>query len=171
MGMPYARELPDPKANCRAVPMQSLWFFTCSQAFTVVSPRMFEEFMLAYQMPIMAQFGLVSYGCCEDLTRKIKSLRKIPNLRRIGVSPLANVHQCAEQIGTDYVLSWKPNPAMVCCGFDEDAVRGTLRAGLEDSKGCVMDIMLKDISTVERQPERLRRWTQIAREVSEAYSC
>lgn len=70
MGMPYSKELPDPQANCKGIPMQSLWFFTCSQAFTVISPRMFEEFMLQYQMPIMLQFGLVSYGCCEDLTRK-----------------------------------------------------------------------------------------------------
>lgn len=59
---------------------------------------------------------------------------------------------------------------MICCGFDEDAIWGALKDGLEASKGCVVDIMLKDITTVERQPERLHRWTQIARDVSEAYS-
>jgi hypothetical protein len=168
MGMPYARELPDPRANCYGAPRKELWFFTCAQAFTLVSPRMFEEFMLNYQLPIMAEFGLTSYACCEDVTHKIKALRKVPNLRRIGVPPVSNLAQCAEQIGTDYVLSWKPNPALVGCGFEEDVVRKVMRAGLHATRGCVVDIMLKDVSTVEGQPERLKQWTQIARELVEA---
>ena len=69
-----------------------------------------EEFLLRYQLPILEKFGLVSYGCCEDLTRKIDMLRRIPNLRRIGIAPAADVAKCAEQIGRDYVLSYRPSP-------------------------------------------------------------
>ena len=123
--------------------------------------------MLRYQMPIMARFGLISYGCCEQLTDKIGELKKIPNLRRIGVAPVADVRKCAEQIGRDYVLSWKPNPAMVCVGFDANYVRSAIRQGLQDSRGCNVDVMLKDISTVQGHPERLKEWTQIAREEAE----
>ena len=47
--------------------------------------------MLQYQIPLMAPFGLAAYGCCEDLTPKIDLLRQIPNLRRIAVSPMADV--------------------------------------------------------------------------------
>ena len=55
----------------------------------------------------------------EDLTNKIDMLRTIPNLRRIAVSPFANVRRCAEQIGTDYVMSYRPSPAdMVSYGFN-----------------------------------------------------
>ena len=88
-------------------------------AFTV---PLFDEFMLQYQLPIMAEYGLVAYGCCEDLTRKIDVLRQIRNLRRIAVTPVADVRRCAEQIGTDYVISWRPNPTdMVCAGWDDGA--------------------------------------------------
>ncbi len=170
MGMPYCRELPDPAPNTFGVARKQLWFFTCAQQFTLISPRMFDEFMLQYQMPIMAQFGLISYGCCEQLTDKISILKQIPNLRRIGVTPVANVRKCAEQIGRDYVLSWKPNPATICCGFDPDEIRRMLRQGLEEAKGCNVDIMLKDISTVQGHPERLKDWTRIAREVAENYA-
>ncbi len=38
-------------------------------------------------------------------------LRQFPNLRNIVVTPRADVRRCAEQIGTDYVISWRPNPA------------------------------------------------------------
>jgi len=169
MGMPYCQDLPEPRPNAHGAKMKQLWFFTCAQPFTSVSPQMFYEFMLQYQMPIMERFGLVSYACCENVTDKIAMLRRIPNLRRIGVTPISNVARCAEQIGRDYVFSWRPNPAMICTGFDPDHIRNTIREGLEASRGCNVDIMLKDVTTVQGHPERLRGWTQIARELAEEY--
>lgn len=162
--MPYAEELPDPKANAPAGRDQ-LWWYVAAQELTLVSPAMHDEFMLAYQLPIAEKFGLVAYGCCEDLSEKIDILRRIPNLRRIAVAPRANVRRCAEQIGTDYVFSYRPNPAeMVCCGFDPEHARKVIRDDLKAAEGCHVDITLKDIQTVEKQPERLREWVKIARE-------
>ncbi len=133
-----------------------------------VSPQMHEEFVLEYQLPIMEKFGLVAYGCCEDLTHKIDMLRRIPNLRRIAVTPVADVARCAERIGEDYVFSWRPNPAlMVSCGFDEERVRRIIREGLQAARGCHVDITLKDIETVQGDPTRLRRWVEVVREVIE----
>jgi hypothetical protein len=127
---------------------------------------MFDEFMLQYQIPIVEKFGLAAYGCCEDLTHKIDVLRQIPNLRRIAVSPFANVERCAEQIGTEYVLSYRPSPAdMVSYGFDPDRIRRILRHDLTACKGCHVDITLKDVETVQYDPERVRRWVEIARQV------
>ena len=169
--MPYAQELPDPQADGGSVTRGQLWTFVASQETTEVSPAMFDEFMVSYQAPIAEKFGLTAYGCCEDLTRKIDVLRKISNLRRIAVAPRADVRRCAEQIGDDYVLSWRPSPAEhVCCGFDPDYVRRAVHEALEVSKGCHVDITLKDIETVEHQPERLREWARIVREVADEYS-
>lgn len=168
--MPYALELPDPSPDASPVTRKQLWCFTAAQELTLVSPDMHDEFMLQYQLPIMKKFGLVSYGCCEDLTKKIDMLRQIPNLRRIAVAPRADVRRCAEQIGVDYVLSYRPNPSeMVCCGFDPEHVRRTLREALDACKGCHVDITLKDVETVEGHPERLREWARIAKEVAEEF--
>jgi hypothetical protein len=168
--MPYSLELPDPCANGPSVSRKELWGYMQAQELTLVSPAMFDEFMLRYQMPIMSSFGLIAYGCCEDLTRKIRYLRQIPNLRRIAVTPWANVSACAEQIGAAYVLSWRPNPAeMVCMGFDPDRIRGILHAGMAVTRGCHVEVVLKDIKTVGGEPERLRNWVHIAREVTEHY--
>lgn len=168
--MSYSLVLPDPCANGPSVSRKQLWGYMQAQELTLVSPAMFDEFMLRYQMPIMAPFGLIAYGCCEDLTRKIRYLRQIPNLRRIAVTPWANTRACAEQIGPDYVLSWRPNPAeMVCAGFDPDRIRGILHAGMEATHGCHVEVVLKDIKTVEGEPERLRDWVRITREVTAHY--
>jgi hypothetical protein len=164
--MPYAEELRDPAANSGPVQRKDLWYFAASQETTAVGPRQFDEFMFQYQLPIMRPFGLVAYGCCEDLTRKIDVLRQLPNLRRIAVSPMANVAKCAAQIKQDYVLSYRPSPTdMVGYGFNPTRIRDILMRDLEACGDCHVDITLKDVETVQNDPDRVRRWVEIAREV------
>ncbi len=164
--MPYAEELADPAPNVNGVRRSQLWGYMAAQEFTLVSPTMHDEFLLQYQLPILRHFGLVAYGCCEDLTHKIDMLRQIPNLRRIAVSPFADVPRCAEQIGADYVLSYRPSPTeMVGTGFDVEHIRRTLRRDLEACRECHVDITLKDVETVQGDPSRVRQWVQIARQV------
>ncbi len=113
--MPYAEELPDPVPNVYGAKRKELWWYMAAQEFTAFGPDLYYEFLLQYQIPILEKFGLVAYGCCEDLTDKIHHLKKVKNLRRIAVSPFANTRKCAELIGKDYILSWRPHPATMIC--------------------------------------------------------
>jgi len=168
---PYARELADPAPNSAPVKRKDLWVFCAAQEFAQVSPAMHDEFMFQYQMPILEHFGLVAYGCCEDLTEKMDMLRQLPNLRRIAVVPVADVARSAEQIGTDYVFSWRPNPSdMMCCGFNRELIRRIIREGMEVSRGCHVDITLKDVQTIEHEPERLPEWVRIVRDITDEYA-
>jgi hypothetical protein len=163
----YALELPDPSADSRPVPRSQLWGYFAAQEMTGVGPKLFDQFMLQYQLPIMERFGLVAYGCCEDLTGKIDLLRQIPNLRRIAVSPMADVARCAEQIGTDYVLSYRPSPSdMVSWGWSPARVREILTRDLAACCGCLVDITLKDVETIQGDPRRIPEWVKITREVT-----
>ena len=169
--MPYARELPDPQPDGESVPRSKLWCFVAAQEFTGVSAAMHEEFLLRYQMDIMKPFGLVAYGCCEELQDKIGMLRKIPNLRRIAIAPRADITKAAERIGYDYVCSYRPNPAdMVSAGFDPDRIRRIVGGAMDIFKAndCIVDITLKDVETVEHEPRRIEEWVKIVREVTEA---
>jgi len=168
--MCYSRELPDPAPNVYGVQRSSLWTFFAAQEYALIGPRMHDEFLLQYQRPIMEQFGLASYGCCEDLTHKVDMLRQVRNLRRFSVTPVADPARCAEQIGTDYIISWRPNPAeMICCGFYPDRIRRIIREGMEAMRGCYVDINLKDVQTVDHKPELLRDWVQIVRGIADEY--
>ncbi len=170
--MPYAQELADPAMDSTPVRRKDLWVFAAAQEFTLVSPAMHDEFLLQYQLPIIAQFGLAAYGCCEDLSEKIDMLRQIPNLRRIAVAPRANVRRCAEQMRGDYIFSYRPSPAeAVSFGFDAEHVRAVTRETLEIARefGCHVDITLKDVETVQGHPERLRQWVEAVRSVSDDY--
>ncbi len=167
--MPYAEELPAPAASAYGIQRSRLWGYQASQEMALVSPAQHEEFMLTYQKPILEQFGLSAYGCCEDLTRKIGMLRQIRNLRRIAVSPFANAPRCAEQIGDRYVVSYRPSPAdMVGYGFDEKRIRDILRRDFSAfrANGCHADVTLKDVETVQGDTERVRKWVAITRSVA-----
>ena len=161
---PHTQDLPEPKANSHGAKLKDLWFFAHAQEFEGVSPRQHQEFLLQYQMPIMERFGLVNYGCCETLDHKIDMLRTIPNLRRILMGPLADLKRGCEQIGEDYIVSWRPSPEVVSHGFDEQRVRKIIRQGMQDSRDCHTEIMLKEVMTVEGDLSRLFKWTEIARQ-------
>lgn len=146
---------------------RNVWGRCMAQIFASVSPAMHEEFEIEYQKRTMAPFGLVYYGCCEPLDRKIDIVRKIPRLRKISVTPWADVHVAAEAIGNDYVMAVKPNPAHVGGPFDVAVVRREIKEILDACyrNGCSCDIVLKDISTVGHRPENLRLWEQTVMEM------
>ena len=162
---PSAISMPDATGFGRS------WCRSMAQSFGVVSPAMFKEFEIDYLLSVAKRFAYTYYGCCEPLDDKISVLKSIPNLRKIGCSPWANVEKCAEQIGGDYVLSRKPNPANVAIRTDPDVIRAeieeTVRICLK--YGCPYDIVLKDISTVTGRPENLIIWAQTASDVLDKY--
>ena len=151
--------------------LKSTWCRSMAQSFGVISPAMFEEFELDYLLSVAERFAYTYYGCCEPLDDKIEVLKQIPNLRKIGCSPWAKVESCAEQIGGDYVLSRKPNPANVAMRTDPELIKGeidqTVKACIKH--GCPYDIVLKDISTVSHRPENLIVWAEAASEVLDKY--
>ncbi len=164
---PYSNYTVDPGPNTPAT-HKDLWCFVQSQEFTGISPQMHKEFALDYQKPIMEMFAASAYGCCEDLTHKIDILREVKNLRQISVTPAADLERCAEQIGSDYVISWRPNPTdQVCATFDRERVRRLIAEGRDvlEKHGCHYEINLKDVLTVQGERERLREWVRIVRSV------
>ncbi len=101
-----------------------------------VSPQMFEEYEVEYVKPLLEQFGLVYYGCCEPLHNRIDYIRKIKNVRKISMSPWADIRAGAEHIHGDYVISRKPNPAyLAAASFDPELVRRELQETCRAAKG------------------------------------
>jgi len=147
---------------------KDLWCYAQAQELTLVSPSMHKEFALDYQKPIMEKFAASAYGCCEDLTHKIDMLRKIKNLKQISIAPAANLEKCAEQIRSDYVISWRPNPTdQVCVEFDPPRIRRLIREGCDilNKYGCHYEINLKDVVSIQRERGRMKEWVEIVRSI------
>jgi len=142
------------------------WGTSTGQIFSEVSPDMHEEFSLQYERPYMERFGLSCYGCCEPLHRKMHLLRKVRNLRRVSMSYWIDVGRAVEAVGTDYVFSYKPTPAVFAGdAWDPEPARANLRNVLDQARGCRLELIMKDISTVRREPQRLWTWATMAMEM------
>ncbi len=165
-GIGFTDELPQDGFDPVRVRPMDVWASSQSQEMAEVSPEMHYEFIMKYEMKTLAGFGLNGYGCCENLTKKLQYVFQIPNLRRISISPWADVEKCADQIKDKYIFSWKPNPAYLAHeNFDGEFLKTYVQHTLQAVRGCVLEIILKDTHTCRNQPQRFTKWATIVREL------
>ena len=148
-----------------------MWGCSNAQIFTSVSPDMHWEFAIEHDLKWLSRWGLTYYGCCETLDRKMHLMRRIKNLRKVSVSPWCNSKLAVEGIGTDYVISRKPNPAIFATdAFDEAEAEKQLREFMELAKDSHVELIMKDVSTVRRTPQKLWQWEKLAMRIAEEYA-
>jgi hypothetical protein len=166
-GYGYISDLPGKDFNPDRVLPQNMWGCSNAQIFSEVSPDMHWEFALRHDMRWLERWGLSYYGCCEPLQHKIDLMRRIPNLRKMSVSPWNDFGRILPAIGGDYVASIKPSPAIF---VDEVFSPEQARASLEQALAAGGDyshieFIMKDISTVRYRPQNLWRWSEMAMDV------
>jgi len=168
----HTSQLPSGDYMGERITLKDIWGRGTAQIFASVSKQMHYEFDIEYMKETIGRCGLSYYGCCEPLDKKIDILEKLPNLRKISITPWADVRAAAEGINTKYVLSSKPNPATVSESIlDKDNLRKEIKAILSACKehGCSCDIVLKDISTCHRRPENIFEWEKTVMELIKCF--
>jgi hypothetical protein len=164
-GYGHVSALPGEPFDPARVRPHNMWGCSNAQIFSEVSPEMHWEFALKHDLRWLRRWGLTYYGCCEQLDGKVDLLRRIPNLRKISVSPWCRTDRAIAAIGADYVMSRKPTPAVFAeDGWHPERARADLREFLDRSRGGHVELIMKDISTVRREPRRLWEWSRIAME-------
>jgi len=167
-GFGYTTELPQRDFDGVHVRTIDMWGFAESQETCYVSPEMFEEFIFPYQYAILERFGLNCYGCCEPLHPRWYVVKRFPRLRRVSVSPWADLRKMAEYLGREYIYSMKPSPSdLAVPRIDEEYIRKKLREALEITKDCCVEVIMKDNHTIGGNPENVIAWCRIAKEEAE----
>lgn len=162
---PLAPAPPDGRYSFR-----HLWCMGNSQEFDQVSPAMWEEFCLDYQRPIFARYGLVSYGCCENLTQKIDGVLSIPNLRIFVCSAWTHLETVLEKVSPDYCIMWRQKASDVVFPDDLETIQGDLEAGMRRLQGRPYQVVLRELQTLAGHPTRLHDWTRLAIAAAEQYA-
>jgi hypothetical protein len=164
-GFGYTSALPSTCEGSGAALTKDMWGFVESQEMGSVSPDMYGEFLYPHHARIAERFGLNCYGCCEPFNPRWKYVKNLPNLRRVSVSPWADLRAVPEMLGEGYIASLKLNPAHLALPvMDENLVRAEIRNALEMTKGCVVELIMKDNNTLGGNPENGKAWVRIARE-------
>ena len=111
------------RLSCSSIPQQDfdgthvrfldIWGRGESQEFDGVSPGMYRDFLFQYQLPILKRFGIINYGCCENLTEKLEFVKTIPNLRQFICSAWTDLRTVVAALGDRYVIEWRQSAARV----------------------------------------------------------
>jgi len=143
------------------------WAFGLAQLFTAVSPEITDEFEVQYMKRIFPYFGAIYYGCCDRLDDRMPVIEKLPKIRKLSCSPWSDREHFAEVMPDYCVMSNKPNPAFLAAGeLDEPLIRADIRRTIAAAKAHnrPLELLLKDISTLNHNPACLWRWQEIAME-------
>lgn len=162
----YVSDLP--AADCgRAPTLKDVWGWAESQEFEMISPAMYQEFVLPYLAKLSERFGLVYYGCCERVDDRLQMIMDaIPNLRSISVSGWSDLAHTAEMLGRKYVYSRKPTPAHISGpNPDWDRLKKDMKATHAATRNSNLEILYRDVYTINGDRARLRKWVEMTKAI------
>jgi hypothetical protein len=138
-----------------------------------ISPEQYSEFLYPYLERLAVEHGLIYYGCCEPVhSYWDKNLSRLPNLRKISISPWCDEEFMGERLaGRGVIYSRKPFPNFIGIGseFDEDAFAASIKKSAAVVKGrCKAEFIFRDIFTLYGNLGKTRRAVDITRGIAES---
>lgn len=164
--MGCSKLLPAPDYTGHVRP-RDMWLYCESQESVSMSPEHYGEFVFPYLREFAERFGRVYYGCCEPIDPVWSYVSTLQTLQRVSVSPWANEETmgrfCRER---KTVYSRKmPPPLFMAKNFNQnDEVRKAIEHTVDCTEGVRLEFMLRDIYTLQNDPDRFRQWVELVRE-------
>jgi hypothetical protein len=169
--MGCSKLLPAPDYNGK-VRTKDMWLYCESQESVSMSPDHYGEFVFPYLKELAEMFGRVYYGCCEPVDPVWKYVSTIKTLQRVSVSPWANEEKmgkfCKER-KTVYSRKMPPPVFMTKIFNENDGVKKSIEHTVNCAEGVRLEFMLRDIYTMQNEPDRFRQWVELVREGGEMH--
>jgi hypothetical protein len=149
---------------------RDLWANMNSQESVGLSPEMYRDYIYPSYRELAKEFGLVYYGCCEPVHEIWEScIKDTPHLRKVSVSPWCNQQFMGNALrGSRVIYSRKPSPNYIGVGdFVPEAYAAHIAETLAAAKGCQLEIIHRDIYTLNGDRTRPGRAIKIIRELIE----
>lgn len=141
-----------------------------SQETSTVSPKQYEEFIFPYYLNISRRFGRLYYGCCEPVEKIWHLVKQYDNLKAVSISPWCNQEEMADNLKNNFIYSRKPLPTLVSTfRFDEQAIKDDLKHTVKNASECELEIVMKDVHSVNFEHSRMGRWVELAKQAVEKY--
>jgi hypothetical protein len=148
---------------------KDLWLNLNSQESVGLSPEVFREYIYPANRDLAREFGMVYYGCCEPVHETWNCIKDIPNLRKVSISPWCNQQFMGDALrGSNVIYSRKPFPNYIGVGdFDPQAYAAHIAETLDTARGCELEIIYRDIYTLNGDRTKPGRAIKIARALIE----
>jgi hypothetical protein len=168
----FSTRLPAPGYAPPAARLCDMWGATNSQETVGVSPALFHEFCFPYYKAVVEPLGLLYYGCCEPVHSLWDDIRQLPHLKKVSISRWCDQRFMGEALrGTEIVYSRKPDPNLFCieAALDEEAWSAHIRETLEAARGVFMEIIVRDVYTMQGNLAKPKRAVELARQEIDRY--
>lgn len=144
------------------------WAYVSAQTSAGLGPAMFDEFVHQYHVRLAEPYtdGTVYYHGCECLDRKLDAIVRLPNLRRLHVSPWSSVACARAKTEGRVVLEVHAHPGKVLFGATPAEMRDELEGLVAAAEGAPLDLNLSDIHSLDGHPETLGVWARVAQDVA-----
>jgi hypothetical protein len=147
--------------------LSGAWGYLHAQSAASYGPDTYAEFVQPYNVPIAELWGKVYYHGCEDLTRKVRLIRELPNLRQFHVSPWSQVAATARELPEHVTMEVHSHPTNVLLVWGEAEMREELARLTAAAGDHLFNLKLCDVQTVNGDGGRaLITWSRLAKEAA-----
>ena len=167
-GYGYTRELPGAKYDPEYVQPHNMWGCSNAQIFSEVSPQMHWEFALQHDLRWLERLGLDLLRLLRAAGPQDRPAAEDPEPAQGVGQPVVRYERVVSEVGTRLRPEPQAEPGDPCRGrlATRNGRGGICVDFLESARGCHVELIMKDISTVRHQPQRLWEWAAIAMEVA-----
>jgi len=136
----------------------------------VISPKIYEEFILPSEMELADFHGGISYWhSCGNTTDFIKLVRKIPGLKLFHVSPFTDLKTAVEEMGeNDVALQICLNPLTDIHMATKIEMKKKLQEIVKTCGNVAYTIRvdgIQKINSADYEINKLKEWIEVAKEV------
>jgi hypothetical protein len=117
---------------------------------------------------LAAKFKLLKFGCCEAVHDLMSVLRRLPNLRKVSVTPWCDMKKLTETCPPNVIWCRKPVPLKLCAeAFDPGDLRAHLQETLDIGKDYFIEFVYRDTNLLTgKMVDRVAQTCAMIRELT-----
>jgi len=146
--------------------LKGMWAYVHAQSAASLSPEMYAEFIHPYNCRLASLVGKVYYHGCEDLSKKCRTIKTLPNLRLFHISPWTPPEPVISEMGTGFAYEVHSHPTNVVLGDGLDGIKSELERREAAARGTSHVLTLADIETFAGHFDRVAYWADAAQEAA-----
>lgn len=153
-------------------PIEKTFFFNDEVGLPLITPEMYEEFILPYEIELSDFYdGILYWHSCGDTSNFVNLIKKIPGLKMFHVGPRTDVSKAAVAFGTDVSLDVDLDPFKDVLEAEEKKMKSRIKRIIDicterDIPFCIRADGFQPVHTLEEDLPRIKLWIDIARSLT-----
>lgn len=159
------------RAKFLHLPIEKTFLFNDEIGLPLITPEMYEEFVLPYEIELANFYGGILYWhSCGDTSDFITLIKKIPGLKMFHVGPKTDVLKAAKTFAPHTPLDVDLDPFRDVLEADEEKMRLKIREIIDictekNVPFCIRADGFQPVHALERDLSKIRVWIDVVRSV------